>query len=1075
MGVLKSCQPRKDLLSGSINLEIFTASLSQVANHYKGQGTGHPIYTDAVTFFSEGTHFTEEMKLVLRDVVSRLAGDTTASALKRLETGFGGGKTHTLIACLHLAKKGKELAPYVSEFIEKELLPDPGIVDIVAISGETVPVKSTRGIELNPYPLWAEIAHQLDGTERSIEVAAYISRLDSPDEAFFDLLFTGRKVLILIDELAHYAARWAVAYPRAKNMLATFFMSLLSYASQHPGIAIVVTLAGLHDAFSAQTAELSETLSQLASTPVDPEQALALQQEAARGLNSVLARTETVVVPVKAKDISAVLGKRLFESIDREEARHTVEEYRQIYGRSTSLLPGSLQLEPFLEEMRTTYPFHPAMLDLLNNKLSTVPTFQKTRGVLRILALAVRALWKSGADVPMIHPCHLDFMDPRTVDELLGRTGNTSMIPVLNADIGTTDTPGLQGGRSNAERADKENPHPEKIPYHVWTWKTVFLNSLAGQAEGLASPVFGINEPDALLSLAQPGLTPAQAKQALEDIKTKAFYLREKSGLYYAVSEPNINLALSRIRDSITEEQILIELESKARNLFGKNRQGFLVKPDVIDPQDLPDKQDRPLLGVLSIRLAEVDPASFITTVGKGSPRLYQNSVFLFIPETVRILRSGEEGRLIPEGEEQRERARFELFTLARNALAAKILKDNPQNFAISADQVKEIDLPRLENDLERRVSLVYRYLAYPVKEGFFALKEIRTAGGEGGDAQFEQIRTVLKENGEIIPSGPVTQEILIGLQSLFFAEGDYVSLARIREKFHVNRSWPVLEDQEFLSTIAREGVKKGFWCLAGKIDENTGKPEKFYDAETDIPLHEELGSDDALVTVAGAKQRCWGTQSGLTKEEIHHLVKSALEEAKGLRVAQVHEAVKTFRNDVMETPINETLVDLTRRGQILAYEGDPEQKEKPSRLVMGTEAIRMTPTPELVVITRGEAVRRGWLSSETASSLKISGSEGLTLFSYGFLRKLSSLYTRGAKSRLRRFDVTEFDLQKGGRFSLTLRDVGPEGMKQLGELFEILGDRLVPSSESEVALEIPEPDETCPLVQEIQRLKGKE
>lgn len=1073
MGVLKACQPRKDLLSGSINLEIFTASLSQVANHYKGQGTGHPIYTNAVTFFSEGTHFTEEMKVVLRDVIFRLGGDTTASALKRLETGFGGGKTHTLIACLHLAKKGKDLAPYVSEFIGKELLPDPGTVDVVAIAGDAVPVKELRGTELKPYPLWTEIARQLGGTEHGSEVAVYLDRLDSPDEAFFDRLFAGRKVLILIDELAHYAARWAVAYPRAKTMLATFFMSLLGYASQHPGIAIVVTLAGLHDAFSAQTAELSETLSQLANNPVDPDQALALQQEAARGLTSVLARTETVVVPVKAKDISAVLGKRLFESIDREDARRTVEEYRQLYGRSTSLLPGRLQIEPFLEEMRAAYPFHPAMLDLLNNKLSTVPTFQKTRGVLRILALAVRALWKSENDVPMIHPCHLDFMDPRTVDELLGRTGNTSMIPVLNADIGTADTPGLQGGRSNAEWADQENPHPEKIPYHVWTWKTVFLNSLAGQAEGLASPVFGINEPDALLCLAQPGLTPAQAKQALEDIKTKAFYLREKNGLYYAVSEPNVNLALSRIRDSITEEQILIELESKARNLFGKSRQGFLVKPDVIDPQDLPDKQDRPLLGILSIRLSEVDPAAFITSVGKGTPRMYQNSVFLFIPETVRILRSGEERRLIPEGEEQRERARFELFTLARNALAAKILKDNPQNFAISPDQVKEIDFPRLDNDLERRVSLVYRYLAYPVKEGVFALKEIRTAGGEGGDAQFEQIRAVLKESGEIIPSGPVTQELLIGLQSLFFAEGDYISLDRIREKFHVNRGWPALEDQDHLETIVREGVKKGFWCLVGKIDEHSGKPEKFYDAETDIPLHEELGPEGGLVTVAGAKQRRWGAQSGPTKEEIHRLVESALEEAKGLRVAQVHEAVKNSRNDVEEAPINETLVDLTRREQLLAYEGDPEQAEKPTKLVSGIEAVRMTPTPELVVITRGEAVRRGWLTSDTASSLKISGPEGLTLFSTGFLKKLSSLYTRGAKSRFRRFDVTEFDLPKGGRFSLTLRDVGPEGMKQLGELFEILGDKLVPSSDSEVALEISEPDDTCPLVQEIQRLKG--
>lgn len=1076
MGVLKACQPRKDLLSGSINMEIFTASLSQVANFYKGQKSVHLLYTDASAFFSEGTYFTEDMKMILRDVVFRLGGDTTASALKRLETGFGGGKTHTLIACLHLAKKGKELASYVSEFIEEDLLPEPGTVDVVAIAGDAVPVKETRGSELKPYPLWTEIARQLGGTDLSNDVASYLDRLDSPDEAFFERLFGGRKVLILIDELAHYAARWAVAYPQAKTMLPTFFMSLLGYASQHPGIAIVVTLAGLHDAFSAQTAELSKTLSELSNQPLDSGQALSLQQDAARELTTILARAETVVVPVKAKDLSAVLGKRLFEHIDRNEARRTVEAYRQLYERSTSLLPGGLQLEPFLEEMRTTYPFHPAMLDLLNKKLSTVPTFQKTRGVLRILALAVRALWKSGNDVPMIHPGHLDFMDARTVDELLGRTGNTSMIPVLNADIGTADTPALQGGRSNAERADHENPHPDKIPYHVLTWKTVFLNSLAGQAEGLASPVFGINEPDALLAVAQPGLTPAQVKQALEDIRTKAFYLREKNGLYYAVSEPNVNLALSRIRESITEEQILTELEVKARNLFGKSRQGFLVKPDVIGPQDLPDKQDRSLLGVLSIRLAEVDPVAFITTVGKGVPRLYQNSVFLFIPETARILRPGEEGRLIPEGEEQRERAKFELYALARNVLATKILKDNPQNYGISASQVKEIDFPKLDNDLERRVSLAYRFLAYPVKEGIFALKEIRTAGGEGGDAQFEQIRTVLKENGEIIPSGPVTKEILHELQSLFFADGDYLSLGRIREKFHVNRGWPVLEDPECLPLIAREGVKRGYWCLAGKFDEKTGKPGKFYDAETpEIPIHEELSDEDILVTVQGAKQRRWGIQSGPTKEEIRCLVESATEEKKGLRVAQVQEHVKGLRDDAPEEIINETLVDLARKEQLLAYEGDPEQSEKPPKLVSGIEAIRMTPTPELVVITRGEAVRRGWLA-EKPNALKISGPEGLAVFSSGFLRKLGSFYTRGAKTRFHRFDVTEFELPTGGRFSLMLRDVGPEGMKQLGELFEILGDMLTPSSESELIVEIGNPDETCLLVRELRRaLQGKE
>jgi hypothetical protein len=1083
VGVLKACRPRKDLLSGSINLEIFAASLGQVADFYKeGKKEGEracSLYTDADAFFSEGTHFTEDMKMILRDVFSRLSGDTTASTLKRLETGFGGGKTHTLIACLHLAKKGKELASYVSGFIEKDLLPEPGAVDVVAIVGDDVPIKKTQGTELKPYPLWAEIARQLGGTDLS-DVASYLDRLDSPDKAFFERLFGGRKVLILIDELAHYATRWAFAYPQAKPMLSTFFMSLLEYASRHPSIAIVVTLAGLDDALSAQTAELSNifsnTSSEFSSQALDSGQILALQQDATRDLTSILARRESVVVPVKAGDLSAVLGKRLFEHIDREEAIRTVEAYRELYERSASLFSGSLQIESFLEDMRMTYPFHPSMLRLLNEKLSTVPTFQKTRGVLRILTLAVRALWRSGNDVPMIHPGHLDFIDARTVDELLGRTNNTSMIPVLNADIGTADTPALQGGRSNAERADQENPHPDRIPYHVLTWRTVFLNSLAGQAEGLASPVFGIGELDALLAVAQPGLTPAQVKQALEDIRTKAFYLREKDGRYYAVSEPNVNLALSRIRESIAEEQILTELEAKARNLFGKSRQGFWVRTDVTAPQDLPDKQDRSLLGVLSIRLAEVDPAAFITTAGKGVPRLYQNSVFLFIPETARILHPSEERRLIPEGEEHRERAKLELYILARNVLATRILKDNPQNYGIPVSQVKEIDFPKLDNDLERRVSLAYRFLAYPVKEGIFALKEIRTAGGEGGDAQFEQIRTVLKENGEIIPSGPVTKEILHELQSLFFADGDHLSLGRIREKFHVNRGWPVLEDPECLPLIVREGVKRGFWCLVGKFDEKTGEPGKFYGAETpEIPIDEELRDEDILVTVQGARERRWGGQSGPTKEEIRCLVESATEEKKVLNVAQIQEHVKGLRDDAPEETINETLVDLARKGELFAYEGDPEQSEEPSKLLFGAEAVRMTPTPDLVVITRGEAVRRGWLA-EKSNSLMLSGPEGLTVFSSGFLKKLGSFYIRGAKTHFKRFEVIEFELPAGGRFSLMLEDVPPEGMKRLGELFEILGDMLIPSSESELVVEIENPDETCPVVRELRRaLQGKE
>jgi len=1079
VGVLKACQPRKDLLEGSINLEIFTASLNQVASYYRDQtSSGHAIYTDAEIFFREGTYFTPNMEIVLRDVFSRLSGDMTAPVLKRLETGFGGGKTHTLIACLHLAKKGQELAPYVSGFLPVESLPEPESVEVVAIPGDAVAVKKTWGTELKPYPLWAEIARQIGGENLCKEVSQYLERLDSPDEAFFKKIFQGRKVLILIDELAHYAARWAVAFPKAKTMLSTFFMSLLEYASRNPGIAVVVTLAGIKDAFSAQTAELSKTLSDLTGESVNTDEAVAIQQEAAGELSTILARRETVVVPVQAKDLSAVLGKRLFENIDKQQAKREVAQYRQVYERNLALLPGNLQLEPYCDEMTKVYPFHPSLLDLLNNKLSTVPTFQKTRGVLRILALAVRSIWEKKLDVPMIHACHLDFHNSRTVDELLGRTDNASMAHIITADLGSADTTALSGGRSNAEFADRENPHPEGIPYHVYTWKTVFLHSLAGQEEGLASHVFGINEADALLAVTQPSLTPSQVKQALEDIKTKAFYLREKDGLYYAVPQPNVNLALSRIRGSLTEEQIINEIETKARKLFGQNRSGFIVKTDVVDPQDLPDNQERSVLGVLSIRLEEVRPDQFITTVGRQMPRMYQNSLFLLIPETTQIHYPKEEQRLIPEGDDQRARARQTLYALARDVLASRKLKENPQNYGISPNQLEEagMDIPKREKDLETRVSLTYRYLAYPVSPGVFAVKDIRTAGGEGGVAQFEQIRKILKETGEMITADPITKETLISLKQLFFKDGsDYIGIKDIKEKFHMNRSWPVLEEPGLLEIIVREGVAREYWCLACDIDESTGIPKVLYGpGNSEIPLHFELDPSFGLVTVEGARQRHWGAIKGPDIQEVQNRVNNTLEKSHVLRVAQVREQVRVDRDDIVEEDIDEVLVDLIRKEKALAFEGDPQQKEKPATLVTGSVAVRMRPTDDLVVITRGEAARRGWLK-EKPSTLKLEGERARKIFFSGLFRKLGSLYMRGATSSIRKLDITEYDLPGSGRISIMLRGADAETMKQLGELFEILSGKLVPSSDSEIILDIPDPDEKCPLIQEIRRLEGKE
>ncbi|MDI9388657.1 MAG: hypothetical protein QM441_05425 [Synergistota bacterium] len=200
MGIRKGCVPRRDLLSGRINLGDFTASLGEVHDSYRaGAGASRTVYTDARTFFSEGTYATDNMKLVVRDVFARLDGDTTAPLLKRLETGFGGGKTHTMIACLHIAKRGREIAAEVGELLPEDALPEPGEISVVAVAGEQLPVRVHSGADLRPYPLWAEVARQIGGSELEADVSDYLHRLDSPDEGYFKKVFGGRRTLILID------------------------------------------------------------------------------------------------------------------------------------------------------------------------------------------------------------------------------------------------------------------------------------------------------------------------------------------------------------------------------------------------------------------------------------------------------------------------------------------------------------------------------------------------------------------------------------------------------------------------------------------------------------------------------------------------------------------------------------------------------------------------------------------------------------------------------------------------------------------------------------------------------------
>jgi predicted AAA+ superfamily ATPase len=495
-------------------------------DHYRGKpATTHALYTEAETFFREATYPTEGLRMLLTDVLSRLAGENSAPALHRLETAFGGGKTHALIALTHLGFHGGELEAVTQGMIDPRLLPAPGEVTVVGIAGDEISVHKPQGADLIPYTIWGELAYQVGGESLYRQVEADAIAPDAPDRRFFERVLAGRKAIIMLDELAQYAARLEAARPNGSEQLAAFLLALHGYARTHARIAVVLTLASQTDAFARQTGRLVELIAAVRGEDVTEEAAQGMAQQAVQGIRSVVARDAVTVVPVQAAEISRVLALRLFDRIDRQAAHETANTYMDMYGKSAAALPDRARREDFREAMEAHYPFHPTFIDFLTQKLATNETFQGTRGVLRVLSLAVRSLW-SRQQVPMLHTCHLDLRDARTVNEILGRTGGGDLLPVLNTDVGGADTARLAAGQSRAQMADQRNPHPAGFPLFEYTWKTVFLHSLVGRADGLGSNLFGITERDALFEVAFPGMTPPQVQTALGEIENSAYFLR---------------------------------------------------------------------------------------------------------------------------------------------------------------------------------------------------------------------------------------------------------------------------------------------------------------------------------------------------------------------------------------------------------------------------------------------------------------------------------------------------------------------------------------------------------------------
>lgn len=1072
--VVETCKPRPSILQGTFNPEVFTASLGPVIQYYRdGCSTIDVVYTDARAFFTEATYPTEGLKQTVSSVFKRIAGDQTVPSIQRMETAFGGGKTHSLIACVHIANRGTELADVTGEILEPQYLPEPHSVTVVGIAGDEIPVNKIKGDRLIPYTLWGELAYQVGGEVLYKQVRGEAESFAAPGKHFLDTVLDGKKVLIMLDELAQYAARLEVAVPnKGADQLAAFLMALNGYAKTHSGIALVVTLAGSADAFSRQTESLTKLLNELGGEELQQDDAVALAERASRGVASVVMRDATAVTPVQANEIAAVLAKRLFESIDETVAAEIADSYVEVYRRNPSMLPEAATSVRFRDRIKDNYPFHPTLIDFLNNKLAQAENFQGTRGVLRTLAMTVRSIWNKHTSIPLIHVSNIDMQNSAIVNELLGRTGSADLRQVLNADIGSVDTANLQGGLSNAQLADARNPHPDGLPFYEMTWKAVFLNSLVGRTEGKASKVFGVSQQEAIFQLTTPLLAPSQIRTALDEISESAFYLRYEDGKYYAHIEPTINSILARIRQTIDERQVQQKLKSVCDRLITDFR-FFHVEHNVHYPQDIPDNRDTPSVAVISLSAGEIIIKDMFQLKGDATPRVRQNTIILLVPKTVKVV-GVEDEQIGMDSFKADDDAISRVDNIARQVLAIEHLKAHPDAYGVTAAKLRDPEF--VEKDRERSNALqtvvaeMYNCFYYFGQNGY-ERKELRTASGEGGTTILTQIMRILLEAGKLVYS-ETSKFGASNLKSLgdsfFFKAGDKISCADILSHFLNYRSWPMLSTREALEQLLREGVESGCWVAYRRSDDPTDSlPGEFYSDKKPLPMTVQLLTGGySLMTMAGAKKRGWTQSDAVPNEKVKEALRTVMSSSGAATVADLVDAVQAQHANATEDQVVENIQDLIQNNSYSLYAGDVQQKSRPAEMVTSFGAYSHVIKPDEVLISRAEETERGWNS--VSRGINIIGRTGADRIK-GILSRLGSLYTRGgAISDVDELDISELRLRSGATIRVQIEGATAADMKQLDEFFQELANVAKFTDDTEADIRISQPKDNCALVKKL-------
>ena len=770
------CQPRADVLAGRVADADFAADLASVIG-----GTASAEYLEPQRFFAN-TYPTRGLRDLLANVCRRLSGaGGEAAAIFRLDTTYGGGKTHGLIALVHAAG-GMQGVDDVDEFVEPALLPT-GAVRIAAFDGENADPANGRamGDGILAHTPWGEIAYALAGRAGYERVRRSDEEGVAPGAATLGELFGGEPTLILLDELAVYLRKvWHGG--TARHQLTAFLTSLFKAVESAPNAVLVYTLAIGRD--GRATDAYSEEHQFVADTMAEAE--------------SVSARKATLMNPTEDEETAPVLLRRLFERIDGDGKTQAISAYHSVWREHGESLAAEAARPETAQAFAESYPLHPDVLATLRGKTSTLSEFQRVRGMLRLLARTIAHLWQQRpADATAIHLHHMDLGHEPIRQELVTRLGQTAFVPAIANDIASGSE-----NRSLAENIDAEH-YKSLPPYTAYIARTAFLHTLA-----FNEPLKGLSPEDLRYAVLAPTLDLSFIEEARKRFLAESAYLDDRPGAAMRfLAEANLNQIIRREERNVDAGDARAELNDRIGHIFNGDTFDAIRFPG--GPFDVPDEvgDGRPKLVVLSYDAVSI--TGQVSELPDLVTRIYARKGSEGV--SLRALRN----HLVFVATDDNGKA--EMQRRARRRLALRSLKraDRLRDLADhQQDQVLEMEA-RSEQELAIAIQQAYRHVLYPstnradpnVSLAHTAI-DIHSAADQPGVGQRHIVRALRELQKLRLPEDDPDAPVYVRDRTPL-RKGQMTTLA-LRDEFRRDPALPMLiGDDTFIRGI-RVGIERG-------------------------------------------------------------------------------------------------------------------------------------------------------------------------------------------------------------------------------------------------------------------------